>query len=83
MSACNIAVNMLFKKEVTGLYCLTWANVQEGICLSKINVVTHIQRWIQYANWYQFCHYLKTKPVFNTDTSLEYIQVSISHDWLY
>lgn len=80
-SGFNIAVNMSFKREVAGLCGLTRADVQvalEKICPSKVDVASHLERLTEYANGYHFCRYSKTEPVFNTDTSLEYLHVSFA-----
>ncbi|RPA91704.1 hypothetical protein L873DRAFT_270356 [Choiromyces venosus 120613-1] len=80
-SGFNIAVNMSFKKEVAGLCGLSRADVEgalERICKSKADVERHLDRLTRYANGYHFCRYEKSEPVFNTDTSLEYLQTRIS-----
>ncbi|RPA92487.1 hypothetical protein L873DRAFT_190163 [Choiromyces venosus 120613-1] len=76
-SGFNIAVNMSFKKEVAGICGLSRADVEgalERICKSKADVERHLDRLTRYANGYHFCRYEKSEPVFNTDTSLEYLQ---------
>ncbi|RPB01585.1 hypothetical protein L873DRAFT_634150 [Choiromyces venosus 120613-1] len=81
-SGFNIAVNMSFKKEVAGLCGLSRADVEgalERICKSKADVERHLDRLTRYANGYHFCRYEKSEPVFNTDTSLEYLQASFRH----
>ncbi|RPA89499.1 DUF1703-domain-containing protein [Choiromyces venosus 120613-1] len=76
-SGFNIAVNMSFEQEVAGLCGLSRADVEgtlERICKSKADVERHLDKLTRYANGYHFCRYEKSEPVFNTDTSLEYLE---------
>ncbi|RPB00804.1 hypothetical protein L873DRAFT_743052 [Choiromyces venosus 120613-1] len=78
-SGFNISVNMSFKEGVAGLCGLSRADIEETlerICESKTDVEGHLARLTKYANGYHFCNYRKSEPVFNTDTSLEYLQAS-------
>lgn len=78
-SGFNIAVNMSFEEEVAGLCGLSRADIRDALmrfCKSQADVDTHLARLTQYANGYHFCRYAKTETVFNTDTTLEYLQVS-------
>ncbi|RPB03671.1 hypothetical protein L873DRAFT_1800155 [Choiromyces venosus 120613-1] len=80
-SGFNIAVNMSFKEGVAGLCGLSRADVEETlerICESKTDVEGHLARLTKYANGYHFCNYRKSEPVFNTDTSLEYLQAVLT-----
>ncbi|RPA94024.1 hypothetical protein L873DRAFT_1478411 [Choiromyces venosus 120613-1] len=78
----NISVNMSFEEEVAGLCGLSRAEVEEAlerICESKTDVEGHLARLTKYANGYHFCNYRKSEPVFNTDTSLEYLQAVLTN----
>ncbi|RPA90217.1 DUF1703-domain-containing protein [Choiromyces venosus 120613-1] len=80
-SGFNISVNISFKKEVAGLCGVSRADVQgalKKICQSKADVKSHLDRLTRYANGYHFCRYEKSEPVFNTDTSLEYLQAVLT-----
>ncbi|RPB00451.1 hypothetical protein L873DRAFT_816160 [Choiromyces venosus 120613-1] len=82
-SGFNIAVNMSFKKEVAGLCGLSRADVEgalERICKSKADVERHLDKLTRYANGYHFSRYEKSEPVFNTDTSLEYLQAVLTDE---
>ncbi|RPA89845.1 hypothetical protein L873DRAFT_1822113, partial [Choiromyces venosus 120613-1] len=81
-SGFNISVNMSFEEEVAGLCGLSRADVEEAlkrICQSKADVKQHLARLTKYANGYHFCSYRKSEPVFNTDTSLEYLQAVLTN----
>lgn len=78
-SGFNIAVNMSFEKEVAGLCGLTRADIAAAlqvICDSETKIAEHLTELTKYANGYHFCQNDKVEPMFNTDTGLEYLQVS-------
>ena len=78
-SGFNIAVNMSFEEELSGLCGLSRADITAAlkkICKTEADISRHVEILSKYANGYHFCHDRKTEPVFNTDTSLEYLQVS-------
>lgn len=78
-SGFNIAVNMSFEEELAGLCGLNRADIVaalEKICATEADISRHVETLSKYANGYHFCHDCKIEPVFNTDTSLEYLQVS-------
>ncbi|KAL0640096.1 hypothetical protein Q9L58_000924 [Maublancomyces gigas] len=78
-SGFNIAVNLSFEKEVAGLCGLTRADIAAAlqvICDSETKAAEHLTQLTKYADGYHFCQNNKVEPVFNTDTSLEYLQHS-------
>ncbi|KAG0129489.1 hypothetical protein HOY82DRAFT_651946 [Tuber indicum] len=82
-SGFNIAVTMSFKKEVAGVCGLNRADVEgalKRVCNSKAEVERHLDKLTKYANGYHFCRYQKSESVFNTDTSLEYLQAREDFD---
>ncbi|PUU73575.1 hypothetical protein B9Z19DRAFT_1134955 [Tuber borchii] len=82
-SGFNITVNMSFKKDAAGLYGLTRMDAQEAferICPIEEDMSTHLERLTRYAKGYHFCCSSITEPVFNTDTSLEYLQAVLTGD---
>ncbi|PUU82635.1 hypothetical protein B9Z19DRAFT_1120395 [Tuber borchii] len=84
-SSFNIAVNLSFKNNFAGLCGLTRADIEDAlqtICPSKKSVSTHLEQLTRYAHGYHFCRYSKTEPVFNTDTSLEYLQAVLTGEEL-
>lgn len=71
---------MSFDKELAGLCGLTQADVAaalEKICTVEADIASHLKTLSMYTNAYHFCYDQKTEPVFNTDTSLEHLHVSL------
>jgi len=84
-SGFNIAVNMSFEEELAGLCGLNRADIMgalEKICTTEADIARHLKTLSMYANGYHFCHDKKTEPVFNTGTSLEYLQVNFCNSLL-
>ncbi|KAG0633602.1 hypothetical protein HOY80DRAFT_1063168 [Tuber brumale] len=82
-SGFNIMVNLSFKEDIAGLCGLTRAEVEEAldrIRESKTDVKEHVTLLMKYVNGYHFCHYRSSEPVFNTDTSLKYLQARDEFD---
>jgi len=73
-------LSMSFDKELAGLCGLTQADVAaalEKICTVEADIASHLKTLSMYTNAYHFCYDQKTEPVFNTDTSLEHLHVSL------
>ncbi len=78
----NIATNVSFKSELYGLCGLSHGDVYvalelPGLCGSDIpKIQKHFDIMERYFDGYHFCRYGKVPLVFNTNTCLEYLQVS-------
>ncbi|KAG0136191.1 hypothetical protein HOY82DRAFT_625832 [Tuber indicum] len=81
-SGFNIAVNVSFDEDFTGLCGLTRADVKdalERVCDQTTgSVEEHLNSLARFANGYHFCNYKLVEPVFNTNTCLEYLQSVLS-----
>ncbi|KAG0636846.1 hypothetical protein HOY80DRAFT_1024181 [Tuber brumale] len=81
-SGFNIAVNVSFDEDFTGLCGLSLADVKdslERVCDQKTDPVEeHLNTLTKFANGYHFCNYKVVEPVFNTNTCLEYFQAVLS-----
>src|SRR5688500_16143776 len=85
-SGFNISVNISFEEEVAGLCDLNQADIEDAlgrICHSEADVKEHLAELTRYANGYRFCQHRKVEPVFNTNTSLEYLQASFKTSMIY
>ncbi|KAG0136190.1 hypothetical protein HOY82DRAFT_625829 [Tuber indicum] len=81
-SGFNIAVNVSFDEDFTGLCGLSREDIKdalEQICDKTTDTVEeHLNRLARFANGYHFCNYKVVEPVFNTNTCLEYLQAVLS-----
>ncbi|KAG0136188.1 hypothetical protein HOY82DRAFT_589531 [Tuber indicum] len=81
-SGFNIAVNVSFDEDFTGLCGLTRADVKdalERVCDQTTgSVEEHLNSLERFANGYHFCNYKVVEPVFNTNTCLEYLHSVLS-----
>ena len=81
-SGFNIATNVSFKRELSGLCGLSHEDVRAalqlpGLCGSDVSQVQeHFDIMEHYFDGYHFYRYGEVPLVFNTNTCLEYLQVS-------
>jgi hypothetical protein len=81
-SGFNIATNVSFESELSGLCGLSHEDVRAalqlpGLCGPDIPLVQkHFDIMEHHFDGYHFCGYDKVPLVFNTNTCLEYLQVS-------
>jgi predicted AAA-ATPase len=86
-SGFNIQTNISFGDEFAGFCGLTKEEVEEALRLISEGkgpnaaqfVTKHIRRATDYFNGYHFCNTKVVPTVFNTNTCLEYLQVSSKH----
>ena len=85
-SGFNVATNVSFEEELSGLCGLSHEDVRAalqlpGVCNSEISKVQkHFDVMEKYFDGYHFYQHDKVPLVFNTNTCLEYLQVSILLD---
>ena len=91
-SGFNIVTNVSAKQELAGLCGLSKDDVRSALELirskqdvtNQINVTNYISTMEHHYNGYSFSPRAATRSVFNTNTCLEYLQVSsCDHDFFY
>lgn len=80
-SGFNIARNVSEEKILSGLCGLSYEEVFEalqlpGMCLSDEDLKMHFNTIVYYYNGYHFVQSTEASTVFNTNSCLEYLQVS-------
>ena len=80
-SGFNIATNVSDSRKLSGLCGLSYDDVLAalqlpGMCNENADVEKHLQTMRHYFNGYRFSPHADVPRVFNTNTCLEYLQVS-------
>jgi hypothetical protein len=77
-SGFNIATNVSDEEELAGFCGLNYGDVRSALKVFCKNgdVEKHFRLMVRYYNGYSFSPYTTTQRVFNTNTCLEYLQVS-------
>jgi hypothetical protein len=77
-SGFNIATNISSKRELSGFCGLSSDDVRSALksFCSNGNVEKHFRIMVRHYNGYSFSPYTTAQRVFNTNTCLEYLQVS-------
>jgi hypothetical protein len=86
-SGFNIATNVTFKRELSGLCGLSHDDVKASLGLwemnlaSEVDVIEHLEIMMTNFDGYRFNRFAAVEPVFNTNTCLDYLQRLKTMDW--